>query len=187
MSFLWESRESSLSSVDRSKFERFQEEIYRSEDVQQSWLSLFLFLFLHFPHPPPPVATFFPPPRWKPVGSRKEISSCEFQSRDNRGERVLEKAVETAAAPSVPLCKEDAREKERGWDKGWETSLGWLSLVITLLGSVMECVACHGTWASWSVSTIGPRWEKVIDERSRRASCPIRFLSWRRIDVPHWS
>lgn len=26
-----------------------------------------------------------------------------------------------------------------------ETSFGWLSLVITLLGSIMESVACHGT------------------------------------------
>lgn len=166
--------------VDRWKFERFQEEIYRSEAVQQS-LS---FPFSSLSTSTPSSGHFFSPlPRWKPVGcnarytrSRKEISSWEISNRgtiEGRGKgSSRESSLETAAAaPSVPVVQGRCKGRKKGGEMKdeRETSFGWLSLVITLLGSIMESVACHGTWASWSVSTIGPRSEKVIDERSRQA------------------
>lgn len=145
----------------------------------------FLFLFLHFPRPPPPMATFSLPsqgenqsdamPDTRDPGRRSPLgrSPIEEQSEGRGKGSSRESSLETAAAaaPSVPVVQGRCKGRKKGGEMKdeRETSFGWLSLVITLLGSIMESVACHGTWASWSVSTIGPRSEKVIDERSRQA------------------
>lgn len=115
--------------VDRWKFERFQEEIYRSEAVQQS-LS---FPFSSLSTSTPSSGHFFSPlPRWKPVGcnarytrSRKEISSWEISNRgtiggEGKGFFSRKLSGNSCCCTFCSCCaRKMQREKERGWDEGW--------------------------------------------------------------------